>query len=151
MPVKEWQYQTQTKYNKTNTGSVTSPTATITFVEAMTGEYGPEGLRAGANRLAQALEQWAEANHGWRNRSGKAERELTGFVMEENDEFAAVLKHGDDVEYAVYLERDPRLSVLDKAAFAFASRQAGIVAGEIKLALAGRGSKFRHGGSGRFV
>lgn len=151
MPVRAWEYQTTTKYNKVATGSVTSPTAAVAFVEYMRDDAGPAGLEAGANRLASAMEDWAKQNHGWKNRTGKAERELTAGVVESNDGFLAVLQHGQDVEYAVYLEADPRLSVLDKAAATFGGRQAEIVTGEIVLELRGQGSKFRHAGTGRFA
>ena len=47
-----WEYSTTTKYNKVATGEVTSPTATIAFVEYMRDQAAPAGLESAMTRLA---------------------------------------------------------------------------------------------------
>ena len=147
-----WEYSTTTKYNKVATGEVTSPTATIAFVEYMRDQAAPAGLESAMNRLAADMQAWARANHGWRNRTGDAEAGLSGSAEVVNDKtFVARLTHGPLIDYAVYLERDPRLSVIDKTQALFGPKSGEYAAREIELELRGRGSKFRHRGTGRFA
>ena len=144
-----WDFQSETRFAKTTGAAMNGNLAVIATLEYERDVAIPGGLESGANRIAEALEQWARVNHPWTNRTGEAELQLSGFVEEVNGGFAAGLGHG--VEYGFYLERDPRWSVLDKAQQAILAKGGEIVAGEVELELRGRGSHFRHRATGRFV
>ena len=111
------------------------------------------GLIGGMNGLAEAMEDYARANAPWKDDTGAAREGLHGFTTTDGNQYSATISHGQDVEHAIWLElaNGGRYAIIGPTQAAFASQAGRIVAGEVKLALEGKGSKFRDRASGQFT
>lgn len=111
----------------------------------------PEGIEAGMHRLAQAMERYAQSEAPWTDVTGQARQGLHAEVVREGNRFIVILQHG--VDYGIWLEvrYNGRDGIVLRTQEVFAGRVEDLLSGEIQLALDGRGSKFRHAGSGRFA
>lgn len=130
--------------------AVEGPEMLAAYFLAAANELVPEGITAGIHRLADAMVEYAQTYAPWNDRTGAAREGLHAEVLTEDGRFMAALLHGVDYGKWLELRDNGRLGILLRTQEVFASRAAGIVSGEIKLALAGRGSKFRSS-AGRFT
>lgn len=116
------------------------------------GDHGiPDGIESGLNRLLEAMVAFAKVNAPWTDRTGEARRTLGGEVVIDGKHYVCVFGHG--VDYGIWLEvsNNGQYGIVLRTQEVFSSKAAGIVAGEIDLELAGKGSKFRSSATGRFV
>lgn len=111
----------------------------------------PDGLLSGLNRAAEMVETYMKANRPWTDRTGDARRGLWSKAWRDGKVFVLAMGHG--VHYGIWLEhmQNGRFAIVIPTRSVFAPRLPGIVWGEIDLELRGRGSKFRHRSTGRFV
>lgn len=87
------------------------PTRGIASVAAVPREVA-DAMNSAMRETAEEMEAWAKQNHPWTNRTGKAEGGLTGYhgayggALTEPGEVThyAAVKHGDDVDYGIWLE-----------------------------------------------
>lgn len=130
---------------------VSGPEMLAAFLDFAADEAIPEGAATGVHRLAAAMVAYARPNAPWNDVTGAARQGLHAEVIAEDRNYMAALVHG--VDYGIWLEVrwNGRYAIILPTQEIFASKAAGIVAGEIALALEGRGSKFRSAETGRFV
>ncbi len=57
-----------------------------------------------ANRLAEVMEEYAQQNAPWEDRTGAARASLKAFAVHEELVSTVYLGYGSDIYYAVYLE-----------------------------------------------
>lgn len=110
----------------------------------------PSGMAAGAAQLAGDMEAFARANAPWTDRSGDARRELSAAAEADGGTVRASIAHG--VDYGIWLENrfNGRYAIISRTMEVFAGVARRIMAGGVKAALEGRGSKVRDVKSGRF-
>lgn len=140
-------------YLKGNPGgpAVEGPEMLAAYFTAAANDLVPEGITAGINRLADAMVDYAQMYAPWNDVTGDAREGLHAEVLTEVNRYMAALSHG--VDYGKWLEiRDNgRLGIILRTMEVFRTAAAGIVSGEIALALDGKGSKFRSSKTGRFT
>lgn len=114
-------------------------------------EVVPAGMAAGAAQLATDMEAYARANAPWTDQTGDARRLLSGEAQAEGDTVRATLSHG--VHYGIWLENlfNGRFAIIGPTLEVFATVARRIMAGGVRAALTGRGSKVRDIESGRFA
>lgn len=158
-PKLTWASKSQVRFLKGSGARVEGPVGSAAILKGIVEEAIPGGVETGMNRLAAAMEEWAKQNAPWTDRTGNARKGLYGFAggthggEEGKGAYYAGVSHGDDIDYGIWLEVrwNGRYSIIDKTQAAFAARAGAIVNEELSFELAGRGSKFRHKGTGRFA
>lgn len=148
-----WHAQTQTTGFKGGSGSFTGPRGMAAMLKYLDEEAIPEGILAGLHRAAAAAEAYMQANARWTDRTGKAREGLHAEVLRTDTAFVLSMGHGFDVEYGIWLEtrHNGRFAIVIPTQILFSQRLEGFVKSELELALAGRGSQFRHRATGRFA
>lgn len=111
------------------------------------------GLLTGLASARDQMVEYAQVNAPWTDQTGEARSELTGEVVNDGDYYGLTLRHGEGVDHGKWLElmQGGRFAIILPTQSLFASKLGAIVAGRIKLALEGRGSKFRDVKTGRFA
>lgn len=153
----EFSRQTETQFLKSSGARTEGVVGTIAVVEAMPGIV-QEGLLSGAHRLGYAMEAFARSEAPWVDRTGNLRRGLHALAGETGTfgVFAGVA-HDAALAYALWIEMkaNGKWGIIARTQEAFATRAAGIMAGEVNLELRGAGSKFRYaagtGQGGRFA
>lgn len=110
----------------------------------------PEGMAAGATQLAEDMQAHARKHAPWTDRTGDARAGLTAEPEMDGGTARVVLAHG--VPYGIWLENrfNGRYAVVGPTMEVFSTVAGRIMAGGVKAALQGRGSKVRDVASGRF-
>lgn len=111
------------------------------------------GLRGGMNGLAELMEIYAQHAAVWKDQTGDARAGLHGKANADGNQYSATISHGEDVEHAIWLEiaHGGRYAIIGPTQAAFVTLAPRIVAGEVTLALEGKGSQWRDRSTGRFV
>ncbi len=149
-----WSRVTEARFLKTSGARVEGPIGSMALVKGVADDVIPGGLLSGMHRAAAEMEAYARARAPWQNRTGKARAGLYGYADKVDDgTFIAGIAHGPDVDYGLWLEYrwNGRYAIIGPTQAAFASKIGDIIAGEVALELKGRGSTFRHRGTGRFT
>lgn len=60
--------------------------------------------QAAADKLAEVMEQYAQTNAPWQDRTGDARASLKTVVVHDGDKSFVYLGYGSEITYAVYLE-----------------------------------------------
>lgn len=112
-----------------------------------------DGLLAGLASARDQMVEYAQPNAPWTDRTGDARRELHGDVINDGQFYGITLRHGESIDYGKWLEIrwGGRYAIIMPTQLLFAPKLGAIVAGKVKLALSGRGSKFRDVKTGRFT
>lgn len=110
----------------------------------------PTGMAAGAAQLAEDMETHARENAPWTDRTGDARGGLAGEVEVDGDTVRATLVHG--VDYGIWLENrfNGRYAIIGPTMEVFSTLASRIMAGGVRAAVEGRGSKVRDVKTGRF-
>lgn len=153
-PSLTWSRVTDIRFLKGSGAMVEGPIGSMALIRGVAEETIPGGLLSGMHRLAAQMEAYARARAPWQNRTGKARAGLYGYADQpEDDTFIAGIAHGNEVDYALYLETrwNGRYAIIGPTQAAFASKAGDVIADEVALELRGRGSIFRHRSSGKFA
>lgn len=153
-PSLTWSSVTDLRFLKGSGARVEGPIGSMALVKGVAEEAIPGGLLSGMHRLAEAMEEYAKARAPWRDRTTDARKGLYGYADRvEDNAFIAGVAHAQTVDYGIWLETrwNGKFAIIAPTQAAFASKAGDIIAGEIALELKGRGSQFRHRGSGRFT
>lgn len=135
---------------KVGSGSFTGPIGAAAYVAALRDTVIPDGMIAGAAQLAQDMETFAKQNATWQDRTTDARKGLSGEPFAENGIVGASIVH--TVPYGIWLENrhERRYAIIGPTQAVFAPLAGRIIAGGVRAALEGRGSKVRDMKSGRF-
>lgn len=103
------------------------------------------GLIGGMNGLAELMEIYAKGAAHWTDQTGAAREGLHGFTTTDGNQYSATISHGQDVEHAIWLElaNGGKYAIIGPTQAVFSRQAAAIVAGEVTLALKGKGSIWR--------
>lgn len=136
---------------KVGGGHFTGPIGAAAYVAALRDTVIPEGMIAGASQLAQDMEQFAQANASWQDRTTDARKGLSGEAFADGGVVGASIVH--TVPYGIWLENrfDRRYSIVGPTQAVFAGLAGRIIAGGVRAALEGKGSKVRDVKTGRFA
>lgn len=80
---------------------------TMTPLQQGVSRYGTtlvERCMAAVQPLAPRITAWMQANHGWTNRTGAAERGLHTEIEQRLTEIAIAFAHDPNLDYPIYLE-----------------------------------------------
>lgn len=139
------------KTAKVGGGTFTGPIGAAALVAALRDTVIPDGMAAGAVQLAKDMETFANQNAPWTDRTTDARQGLSGEPFAENGIVGASIVH--TVPYGIWLENrfDRRYAIVGPTQAVFAGLAARIIAGGVRAALEGKGSKVRSIKSGRFA
>jgi len=151
-PSVTWKRQTQFKTLKSGF-EYEGPIGSVSLIDGLINDTIPDGALAGAHRAAAEGERAMQAHASWTDRTGEARKGLFGEAGQDGDSFFIRLSHGPDIEYGIWLENrwNGRYAIVIPTTEIMTQRLPELMAGELSLALSGRGSKFRHRGSGQFA
>jgi len=101
----------------------------------------PAGMAGGGAQLARDMEDYARVNASWTDRTGDARAGLEAAVESDGDTVTVSLRH--TVPYGIWLENlfNGRFAIILPTLEAFSTLARRIMAGGVRAALAGRGSK----------
>lgn len=127
------------------------PIGAAAVLEGLRDQAIPEGMAAGAAQLAEDMEAFARANAPWTDRTGDARGGLAGEAFADAGQVGAAIVHS--VDYGIWLENrwENRYAIIGPTQRVFAGLASRIIAGGVRAALEGRGSKVRDIKSGRFA
>lgn len=136
---------------KVGSGNFTGPIGAAAYVAALRDTVIPDGMAAGAAQLAEDMEKFAQANAPWTDRTTDARKGLSGQAFAEPGIVGASIVHS--VPYGIWLENrfERRYAIIGPTQAVFAGLAARIIAGGVRAALEGKGSKVRDVKSGRFA
>lgn len=136
---------------KVGGGTFTGPIGAAALVAALRDTVIPDGMAAGAVQLAKDMETFANQNAPWTDRTTDARQGLSGEPFAENGIVGASIVHS--VPYGIWLENrfERRYAIIGPTQAVFAPLAARIIAGGVRAALEGKGSKVRSIKSGRFA
>lgn len=153
-PTLQWTRQSELGWLKSSGAQVEGIMGSVAVLDQVREDAIPGGMAAGVTRAAEMMQAWARQNAPWRDITGVARASLHGDVQIDGDNFAAGI-YGDTVAaphlFWLHVAHGGRWSIVDKVQQAFAARMPEIIAGEVSLALSGRGSQFRSSTSGKFI
>jgi hypothetical protein len=136
---------------KVGGGTFTGPIGAAAYVRQLRETVIPEGMAAGASRLAQDMEKFAQANASWTDRTTDARKGLSGEAFADAGVVGATIVH--TVDYGIWLENrfDRRYAIVGPTQAVFAPLAGRIIAENVRAALEGKGSKVRDVKTGRFA
>lgn len=136
---------------KVGSGTFTGPIGAAALVAALRDTVIPDGMAAGAVQLAKDMETFANQNAPWTDRTTDARQGLSGEPFAENGIVGASIVHS--VPYGIWLENrfERRYAIIGPTQAVFAPLAGRIIAGGVRAALEGKGSKVRSIKSGRFA
>lgn len=136
---------------KVGGGTFTGPIGAAAYVAALRDTVIPDGMAAGAVQLAEDMETFAKQSAPWTDRTTDARQGLSGEPFAENGIVGASIVH--TVPYGIWLENrfERRYAIVGPTQAVFAPLAARIIAGGVRAALEGKGSKLRGVKSGRFA
>ena len=136
---------------KVGGGTFTGPIGAAALVAALRDTVIPDGMAAGAVQLAKDMETFANQNAPWTDRTTDARQGLSGEPFAENGIVGASIVHS--VPYGIWLENrfERRYAIIGPTQAVFAPLAGRIIAGGVRAALEGKGSKVRSIKSGRFA
>ncbi|MEK9810914.1 MAG: hypothetical protein VW362_10740 [Candidatus Nanopelagicales bacterium] len=153
-PTLQWTRQSELGWLKSSGAQVEGIMGSVAVLDQVREDAIPGGMAAGVTRAAGMMQAWARQNAPWRDITGVARASLHGDVQIDGDNFAAGI-YGDTVAaphlFWLHVAHGGRWSIVDRCQAAFAPRMPEIIAGEVSLALSGRGSTWRDTKSGRFI
>ena len=153
-PTLQWTRQSELGWLKSSGAQVEGIMGSVAVLDQVREDAIPGGMAAGVTRAAEMMQAWARQNAPWRDITGVARASLHGDVQIDGDNFAAGI-YGDTVAaphlFWLHVAHGGRWSIIDRCQAAFAPRMPEIIAGEVSLALSGRGSQFRSSTSGKFI
>ena len=120
---------------------------------AVTQDALPESILTSAHRTAADAESGMKKNASWTDRTGNARKGLYAVAGRDGNMFWVELGHGPTIHYGIWLENrwNGRYAIVIPTAQIVMSRLPQLLQGEIRLEISGRGSRFRHRGTGRFA
>lgn len=152
-PTLQWTRQTEAAWLKSSGHQVDGLVGSVAILDQVNDDVIPGGMGAGVTRAAAMMQEFARQNAPWRDITGVARLSLHGEAQIDGDNYTAGI-FGDTTAAPhllwLHVAHGGRWGILDKTQQAFAPRMPEIIAGEVSLALNGRGSQFR-GVGGRFV
>lgn len=136
---------------KVGSGNFTGPIGAAAYVAALRDTVIPDGMIAGASQLAEDMEKFAKENAPWTDRTTDARQGLSGEAFTDGGVVGASIVH--TVPYGIWLENrfERRYAIVGPTQAVFAGLAARIIAGGVRAALEGKGSKVRDVKSGRFA
>ena len=113
----------------------------------------PGGLENAMHRTAAEIEATMERFAPWTDRTGDARSGLWAAAGKEGDLYFVSMGHDPGLEYPKYLEtmQNGRFAIVGPTQEIYSRRTPEIIEGDIRAAMEGRGAKFRHRETGRFV
>ena len=113
----------------------------------------PEALLSAAHRTASDAEAQMKKNAPWTDRTGNARRDLFAVAGQDGTMFYIDLGHGPTIHYGIWLENrwNGRFAIVLPTAEIVMARLPELLQGEIRMEIGGKGSKYRHSGTGRFA
>lgn len=146
----KWQPITASYLRKSG-GKLEGPIGAAAAIEILRDDVIPQGMADGAAQLAQDMEVFARANASWKNRTGDARRGLAGVAFADGGTVGASIVHS--VFYGLFLENkyNGAYAIISRTQETFAPLAGRIIAGGVRAALEGRGSRVRDVKSGRFA
>lgn len=153
-PTLQWQRQTEAAFLKSSGAQVDGLVGSVAILDQVREDAIPGGMAAGVTRAAEMMQAFARQNAPWQDITGVARLSLHGDVQIDGDNYAAGI-YADTTAAPhllwLHVAHGGRYEILGRTQQAFAPRMPEIIAGEVSLALNGRGSQFRATGSGRFI
>lgn len=136
---------------KVGGGNFTGPIGAAAYVAALRDTVIPDGMAAGAAQLAEDMEAFARQNASWQDRTTDARKGLSGQAFADAGLVGASIVHS--VPYGIWLENrfERRYAIIGPTQAVFAGLAARIIAGGVRAALEGKGSRVRDVKSGRFA
>lgn len=136
---------------KVGGGTFTGPIGAAAYIARLRDTVIPDGMAAGAAQLAADMEAFAKQSAPWTDRTTDARQGLSGEPFAENGIVGASIVHS--VPYGIWLENrfDRRYAIIGPTQAVFAPLAGRIIAGGVRAALEGKGSKVRSIKSGRFA
>lgn len=136
---------------KVGGGTFTGPIGAAAYIARLRDTVIPDGMAAGAAQLAEDMEKFAKQSAPWTDRTTDARQGLSGEPFAENGIVGASIVH--TVPYGIWLENrfDRRYAIIGPTQAVFAPLAGRIIAGGVRAALEGKGSKVRSIKSGRFA
>lgn len=127
------------------------PIGAAALITGLRDQVIPEGMADGAAQLAEDMEAFAQANAEWQNRTGAARQGLVGHAFADGGTVGAAIGHS--VDYGIWLENrfEGRYAIILRTQETFAALAPRILAGGVRAALEGRGSRVRDVKTGRFA
>lgn len=153
-PSLQWQRQTEAAFLKSSGAQVDGLIGSVAILDQVREDAIPGGMAAGVTRAAEMMQAFARQNAPWQDISGVARGALHGEAQIDGDNYTAGI-FGDTVAAPhllwLHVAHGGAYEILGRTQQAFAPRMGEIIAGEVSLALQGRGSQFRSTSSGRFI
>lgn len=127
------------------------PIGAAAAIEGLRDSVIPEGMADGAAQLAEDMEAFAKTYATWKDRTGAARRGLSGQAFADAGQVGASIVH--TVDYGIWLENrfEGRYAIILLTQETFAALAPRIIAGGVRAALEGRGSRVRDVKTGRFA
>lgn len=153
-PTLQWSRQTEAAWLKSSGHQVDGLVGSVAILDQVKDDVIPGGMGAGVTRAAAMMQEFARQNAPWRDITGVARLSLHGEAQIDGDNYTAGI-FGDTTAAPhllwLHVAHGGRYSIIDRVQQAFAPRMPEIIAGEVSLALQGRGSTWRDTKSGRFI
>ena len=148
----KWSFATQHRALKS--GFVASgPVAAIAELKHVRDIVVPGGLLNGLHRTAAEIQKDMQTFAPWTDRSGDARKGLWAAVTQKGDLYFVAFGHDPSLDYPMWLEIrwNGRYAIVTPMQEIYSRRMPEIVAGDVRVSMSGRGSKFRHRKTGQFV
>lgn len=154
VPTLQWSRQTEAAWLKSSGHQVDGLVGSVAILDQVKDDVIPGGMGAGVTRAAEMMQAFARQNAPWQDITGVARLSLHGEAQIDGDNYTAGI-FGDTTAAPhllwLHVAHGGAYEILGRTQQAFAPHMPEIIAGEVSLALQGRGSQFRDAKSGRFI
>lgn len=139
-PAMSWSFKSQ--FRTLASGAVVSgPVAAIAELRHVKDDVIPGGLLSGMHRTAAEIEGDMRKHAPWKDRTGDARAGLWAAAGNEGDHYFLAFGHDPSLDYPIWLEIrwNGRYAIVVPMQELYSKRMPEIVAGDVRVAMEGRG------------